>query len=207
VNGLPLRHPGIHQSVSEQAYGTCANLPEIIMGDDKEASARQQELYLSEVLQLMIARDYMRRYRGILARSVTWFGALRALASCSAIAAWAVWQSHPMIWGGIIAGSQVADALKDVFPFSARHQAANELATSLEALLIEPLYEAESVCAGQLAPHEITLRRRQLMKLRHDAELRHFPSGSLPERKRLFALAERSSLIYYASMFESRVNP
>ena len=49
------------------------------MNDDESATHRQQDLYLSEVFQLMVAREYMRRYRDILARRVTWFGALRAL--------------------------------------------------------------------------------------------------------------------------------
>jgi len=177
------------------------------MGEDEAAAHRQQDLYLSEVLRLMVACEYMRRYRGILARRVTWFGALRATASSSAIAAWAVWQAYPMIWGGIIAGTQVADALKDVFPFTARHKAANDLVTSLEALLIETLYEAEGVYAGRLANEEITERRRKLMKLRHDADARHFPAGDLPERGDLLALAERAASTYYASIFEPRANP
>jgi hypothetical protein len=111
------------------------------MSDDA-GSHRQQDLYLTEVFQLMVAREYMRRYRVVLARRVTWFGALRAIASSSAIGAWIVWQSYPMIWAGIIMASQVADAAKDVFPFASRYKAASDLVVSLEALLIEALYEA-----------------------------------------------------------------
>jgi hypothetical protein len=40
-------------------------------------------------------------------------GIVQAVASSSAIAAWAVVQAHPLVWGGIIAAAQVADALKD----------------------------------------------------------------------------------------------
>jgi hypothetical protein len=90
------------------------------MSDSESTSHRQQDLYLTEVYQLLVALDYMRRYRTFLARRVTWFGALRAIASSTAIGAWAVWQSYPMVWGGVIAAAQVADALKDVFPFTAR---------------------------------------------------------------------------------------
>lgn len=155
----------------------------------------------------MVVREYMRRYRAILARQVTWFGALRAIASSSAIAAWAVWQSYPMIWGGIIAASQVADALRDVFPFTARPKAANDLVTSLEALLIEALYEAEEVYAGRFTNQEITDRRRSLMTLRHDADVKHFPAGNLPERKDLLALAEATAIAYFESLFERRPDP
>lgn len=177
------------------------------MNDDEAATHRQQELYLSEVLQLMVACEYLRRYRTILARRVTSFGTLRAIASSGAIAAWAVWRSYPMIWGGIIALSQVADALKDVFPFTARHNAANGLATSLEALLIETLYEAEGVYGGQFTNEEITDRRRKLMKLRHDAEVKHFPTSDLPERRDLLALADEAAIAYFDSIFGPRTNP
>ena len=177
------------------------------MNDDEAATHRQQDLYLSEVLQLMVAGEYMRRYRTILARRVTWFGAVRAIASSGAIAAWAVWRSYPMVWGGIIAVSQVADALKDVFPFTARHKAANDLATSLEALLIEALYEAEGVYAGQFTNEEITIRRRRLMKLKHDADVKHFPTGNLPERKDLLVLADDAAIAYFESIFGPRTNP
>jgi hypothetical protein len=136
------------------------------MSDSDSGSHRQQDLYLTEVFQLMVAREYMRRYRTILAGRVTWFGALRAIASSSAIGAWAVWQSYSMVWATILATSQVADALKDVFPFTARHKAANDLVMNLEALLIEALYEAEGVYAGQFTEEEITERRRKLMRLR-----------------------------------------
>ena len=163
------------------------------MSDSEVTSHRQQDLYLTEVYQLLVALDYMRRYRIFLARRVTWFGTLRAVASSTAIGAWAVWQSYPMIWGGIIATAQVADALKDVFPFTARHRAANDLVVTLEALRIEGLYEAERVYAGQFTDDEITELRRKLMRLRHEAEVKYFPLGNLPERKDLVALADEAA--------------
>jgi hypothetical protein len=177
------------------------------MSDYETGLHRQQDLYLSEVLELMVAREYMRRYRAILARRVTWFGSLRAVASSSAIAAWAVWQSYPMIWGGIIALSQVADVLKDVFPFAARDKAANNLTSSLEVLLIEVLYEAEGVYAGRFTNEEITDRRRKLMNARHDAEVKHFPTGNLPERKDILMLANDAAIAYFEATFGPRSNP
>src|SRR5271168_4056732 len=91
--------------------------------DQPQTASSRPTWAVTEVLQLMVAREYMRRYRSALARRVTWFGALRAIASSGAIAAWAVVRSCPSIWGGIIAASEVADALKEVFPVTARHKA------------------------------------------------------------------------------------
>jgi hypothetical protein len=176
------------------------------MSDSESTSHRQQDLYLTEVYQLLVALDYMRRYRTFLARRVTWFGALRAIASSTAIGAWAVWQSYPMVWGGVIAAAQVADALKDVFPFTARHRAANDLVVTLEALRIEALYEAERVYAGQFTDDEITELRRKLMRLRHEADVKHFPMGNLPERTDLLALADEAAAAYFDSIFGPRTN-
>lgn len=176
------------------------------MSETEGESHRQQDLYLTEVFQLVVARDYTRRYRDALTRRVTWFGALRAIASSSAIGAWALWQAYPMIWGGIIVASQVADALRDVFPFTIRHKAANDLVASFDLLLIEALYEAEGVYAGQYNDEEITERRRKLMRLRHETEIKHFPTGPLPERKDLLALADEAAITYFDSIFGPRSN-
>jgi hypothetical protein len=103
--------------------------------------------------------------------------------------------------GGIIAAAQVTDALKDVFPLTARQQAANNLLMSLDALFIEALYEGEGVYAGRYDNEEIIERRRKLMQVRHDLEVKNFPSGDLPERKDLLTLAEDDAITYPENMF------
>jgi hypothetical protein len=112
---------------------------------------------------------------------------------------------YPLLWGGIIAAAQVLDALKDVIPVTARHKAANGLVVSLDALLIEALFEWESVYAGQLSDEEITAKRRNLMELRHEADVREFPTGDLPERPDLLELAEEDATSYFRGMFGNEV--
>jgi hypothetical protein len=174
------------------------------MADIEAAPHRQQDLYWTELVELKIACEYMRRYRNSLAWWSTGFSAFRAIASSGAIATWAVVQSYPLIWGGIIAATQVADALKDVFPLTARQQAASSLMMSLDALFIEALYEWEGVYAGQYSNEEITERRRKLMQLRHDLEVKNFPTGDLPERNDLLMLAETDAITYLENMFRPR---
>jgi hypothetical protein len=173
------------------------------MSGDREAAAhRQQDLYFNELFQLGVQCRYMRRYRNVLGRRVRQLEILRAVASSGAIATWAVVRAYPMIWASIIAASQLADVLKDVIPFTNRHKAANGLVVSLDALLIEALYEWESVYGGQFTDEEITERRRKLMELRHKAEVEHFPTGDLPEREDLLSLAEADAVAYFEAMFE-----
>lgn len=40
-----------------------------------------------------------------------------ALASSGSVAAWAIWNNYPMLWGGIIAVSQVLTVVKPYFPY------------------------------------------------------------------------------------------
>jgi pyrroloquinoline quinone (PQQ) biosynthesis protein C len=138
----------------------------------------------------------MRLYRNDLGRWATWFAVLRAIASSGAIATWAVVKSFPFVWAGIIAASQFADALREVIPFTANQKAVSALSMTLDALLIEALYEWESIFAARFTVEEITDRRRRLMQLRLDAKTKHFPNG-LPDRKRYLALAEQESVSYF----------
>jgi len=126
---------------------------------------------------------------------------LRAVASSGAIATWAVVQSHPLVWGGIIAAAQVSDVLRDAIPLAARHKAASALATSLDALFIEALFEWEGVFAGQLSDREITERWQHLMQRQLDAQREHFPDDNLPERPDLMALAEQHAISYFQTRF------
>src|SRR5271167_2428242 len=64
-------------------------------------------------------------YRDYLDKWVNGLGTLRAIASSGSIAAWALWREHAFVWAATIAVPQVADALRDVFPFTKRHKAAS----------------------------------------------------------------------------------
>jgi hypothetical protein len=68
------------------------------------------------------------------------------------------------------------------------------------------LYEAERVYAGQFTDDEITELRRKLMRLRHEADVKHFPMGNLPERTDLLALADEAAAAYFDSIFGPRTN-
>ena len=172
--------------------------------NDEEAAHRQQDLYFNELFQLKVACEYIRLYRNSLSLWVMRFAALRAIASSGAVATWAVVKSYPLLWGGIIAASQLADALQDVIPFTAQHKSASALSMTLNALLIEALYEWEGVYAARFTVEEITDRRRKLMQLRHDAETKHFPTG-LPEKKNYLALAEEEAKSYFDTQFGPRI--
>jgi hypothetical protein len=151
---------------------------------------RQQALYWSELVQLKVDCGYIRRYRDNLAATVTRYTVIRAVVSVSALGTWAVVRAYPMLWGGIIAASQIADALQ------------NAMGYTLEALFIDCLMEWEDVFGGKIEANEITKRRHKLMTLRHDADRKYLPTP-LPVRPNLLKLAEAEASDYLKTLFPS----
>jgi hypothetical protein len=163
---------------------------------------RQQALYWSELVQLKVDCGYIRRYRDNLAATVTRYTVIRAVVSVSALGTWAVVRAYPMLWGGIIAASQIADALQNAMGYTTRLRGATALSFALEALFIDCLMEWEDVFGGKIEANEITKRRHKLMTLRHDADRKYLPTP-LPVRPNLLKLAEAEASDYLKTLFPS----
>lgn len=157
--------------------------------------SRLQELYWAELVQLKVSCEYVRRYRDGLGTWVTRFAVIRAVVSVSALGSWAATKSYPMVWGGIIAAAQVADALQNAIPFAARYRGTSALVMSLDALFIDCQMEWEDIHAARLDEADVTKRLHAMKTHRHEALAKHLPNG-FPQRKSLAALAERDAIDY-----------
>ena len=147
------------------------------MNEDPKDTHRQRQLYWNELTALKGAACYMSRYRDRLGRWVVALGMLKAIASCGSIAAWAIWKEYSFLWGLIIALSQVADALRDVFPFAKKQKAASDYASALNSLFIDAQLEWDVICANSRTPAEMMNHLHSLRKLQLEAERQSFPSG------------------------------
>jgi hypothetical protein len=161
---------------------------------------RQQRLYWNEMINLKADASYIRLYRDSLGRWVTGLGALKAIASCGGIAAWVIWKEYAFAWGAIIAASQVADALKDVFPFAKKHKAACEHTMKLDNLFIDVQLEWENIFSGKSSDDEIMKRLHQLRKLQLDALEHSFPDG-LAARDALLLQAKGIAVAYFETTY------
>jgi hypothetical protein len=131
---------------------------------------------------------------------VTGLGALKAIASCSGIAAWVIWREYAFVWGAIIAAAQVADALKDVFPFAKKHKAASAYSITLDYLFNDVQLEWENIFSGRYTDEEIMSRLHKLRKLQLDALQRNFPDG-LTVRDALAAQARQIADGYFETTY------
>ena len=161
---------------------------------------RQQQQYWQAMTVLKTDALYIHLYRDALAKWVTGLAALKAVASCGGIAAWAVWRQFAFVWGAIIAASQLTDALKDVFPFSKKHRAACEYGMTLDSLFIDVQLDWESIYSGRYSDDEIMKLLHQLRKLQLDAENRHFPDG-LAKRPLLLERAKKEAEDYFRTSY------
>jgi len=60
-----------------------------------------------------------------------------AIASSGSIAAWAIWDQSPLVWGAIIAVSQVLTVIKPYFPYYKYVKEINKKTLKIEVLNIE----------------------------------------------------------------------
>ena len=170
------------------------------MSENATNPHRQQQLYWAQMIELKVAVAYIRRYRDYLGKWAAGLGTVRAIASSGGIAGWAVWHEYAFGWGLIIAASQVADALKDVFPFTKKHKAASAHTIVLGSLFIDAQLEWENIFSGRYTDEEIMKRRHKLMKLQHDAERTSFPDG-LATQESLFAQAQQEAEDYFKATY------
>ena len=174
------------------------------MNGDVANSHRQQNLYWNQMIELKVATGYIRRYRNDLGRKVTALATLKAIASSGGIAAWVIWKEYAFAWGAIIALSQLADALKDAFPFTKTYKAASEHTIVLTSMLIDAELEWENIFSGRFTDEQIMNRRHKLKKLQHEAERKNFPNG-LTEREDLVSEAEQEAVDYFGAMYGVKI--
>jgi len=161
----------------------------------------QQKLYWDEMINLKAAASYVDLYRNSRGKWVKNLGILRAVASSSSIAGWAVWGKELFVlWASIIAASQVVDATKDLFPFAKEHKAASAYSITLRYLLNDAELEWDGVFSGRFTDEEIMKRRHKLRKLRIEAENRNFPDG-LVAVPVLLIQAEDEAEIYFKTTY------
>ena len=123
---------------------------------------------------------------------------IKAIATSSTIAGWAIWQNYAIIWGTIIAASQLIDALKDVFPHAKSRKSSAELANVLNGLFIDARVDFERICSGSIAPEDANASLSKLQKLRNEAESKYFPEG-IVKKAWLKAEARRETIAFFES--------
>jgi hypothetical protein len=167
---------------------------------DSEELAHARALYWRALVQLKVDCEYTQRYRDRIATILTWFAIGRAVVSVGALGSWFAGVGHAKLWGAVIVVSQIAEAVLAVLPLTARARALRSLVVTLDAALVDALFEWEEDIQSQaVGAADIRRRWHRLMRLRHEAETAALGSVNLPRKPRLFALAEAAATSYFHS--------
>jgi hypothetical protein len=106
--------------------------------------------------------------------------------------------------GAIIAASQLADALKDVFPFTKRTTQHVNTQSRSTVCFIDAELEWENIFSGRYTDEQIMNRRHKLKKIQHETERKNFPNG-LPEIEAFVAQAEQEAVEYFEGMYGVKI--
>jgi hypothetical protein len=172
---------------------------------DPEGVAHARALYWRALVQLKVDCEYTQRYRDQVAKELTCFAVGRAVVSVGALGSWFAGLGQAKVWGGVIVVSQIAEAVLAVLPLTARARALRTFVATLDAALIDALFEwEEDVQAQPGEAADIRRRWHKLMRLRHEAETASLAGVNLPRKQRLFKLAEAAAAAYFETNYGVR---
>jgi hypothetical protein len=123
--------------------------------------------------------------------------AFLAAASCGSIAAWAVWNELPLLWGVIIAVSQVITAVKQYLPYGKRIQALNGLIPRLDAVVGRIDHAWFRVNGGELADAQINDLIFGFRRECADLSNKHLADVYFPEREDLKRAAQAETECFF----------
>ena len=162
-----------------------------------------QSLYWDTLVQLRFGVYYLSTYQMLLEKWDTRIQTFLAITSSSSIAGWAIWDEYGMIWGSLIATSQVVHAIKHLLPFQKRAKVLGGLCTEQEKLALDAASKWFSVFEGKLTDEEIFALRIDLKRREQEAVNEHFKNQSLPIKSNCETEASRRTWEYLAPYFRA----
>jgi hypothetical protein len=168
--------------------------------NDSNGPSQEQAVYWQEFTQLKLDTCYVRDYRDSIARWETVAAAIRAVTSSSSIAAWVIWRKYAFIWAALIAASQVADALRDVFPFRKRRQALSGWSNALNRLFVDAQRDWDNISAGSISNTKIAACTHQLRQKIQRYEETYVPDG-LVRKQTIFEAAQKEMETFFRTRY------
>jgi hypothetical protein len=160
-----------------------------------------QNRYWRELDQLKVHAIFLQLYLQKTVQIDRSLNMFLAATSSSSICGWAIWQDYSFVWGAIIAGSQLLNAIKLFFPYKKRLKALYGLTPEMEALFLVFENRWFDVAEGKLTIEEIHTLHTELKKKRHFILQKHLGQNPLPEDGKLLKKAESQALTYFENFY------
>lgn len=156
-----------------------------------------QKMYWDDLVQLRFQLLYIETYSDASYKKDNAINIILAIASSSSIGAWVIWKEAAIVWGAIIAISQVINAVKDYLPYNSRKKYLNQLHSELAELLNEYEYKWLDVAEGELTARQINDLLFSLRKKKQKVHKKYLVSNHLPRCKKYMELADNRLKEYY----------
>lgn len=124
-----------------------------------------------------------------------------AVVSSTSIAAWAIWQEFSYVWSGIIAASQVLNAIKGYLPYNTRLKATISFLEELKFLYNKIEYNWFKVSDGELTENEINEILFAFKDEYTNIENNNLKEETLLENERLKKIADQKTDLYFQNNF------
>lgn len=126
---------------------------------------------------------------------------ISAIASSTAIGAWATWTNLAFFCGFIIVVSQVVTAVNEFLPYKKRIPELSTMLAQLSALYIEVEREWFNVSSGEYTEEEINTLTYDFAQRWSEIDSKFFTEDALPVDDELKAKAESEAKKYFANTF------
>ncbi len=121
---------------------------------------------------------------------------LLAITSSTSIGAWVIWREYAIVWGSVIAISQVITAIGSVLPYRERLKAFAGLLGDLEELAVYTEMKWLEISRGMLTEAEIAKSLSDIRSRKHKLLKKHFPSTVIPANGGFIKKAEQLTNAY-----------
>ncbi len=160
-----------------------------------------QQQYWKELYQLKVHTNYISAYLEESELYNRYINAFLSVTSSSSICGWAIWQEYDYIWAFIIAFSQLINVVKAYLPYKSRMKPLSGLLHEFEQLMIQAESKWYEVSEGQLTNKGIHNLRFAIRSQKIKSLKKSFPSGILPENKKLFDGATEKANTYFSNFY------
>ena len=162
-----------------------------------------QEHYWKEFYRLKVHINYVEQ---MLAKTETWDRNIKifsAITSSTSIGAWVIWKEYALIWGAIIALSQVLGAIRQYLPYKDRLRCYAALLIELEEIQLWVESRWIEISKGECGEALIRKSLDNIRLRRHFAFKKHLPTTTVPEDGLLFKEAERRAQAYFQNFYST----
>ena len=125
-----------------------------------------------------------------------------AVASSSSIGAWIIWTHLSWVWGAIIAGSQVINAIVQYLPYKNRIKAYSSLLNELEEIMIQGEFKWHAIADGRMTECEINKARFDIRSSKQKALKKNILT-TIPTDTELQGIAENSAISYFNTFYST----